>query len=126
MAFLTRLDNNWQSRPASQHTEMAGWMIATISASGWIAQLRDHLAQLQVERAFPAQIHGDAAAHAAAREIDEIIDQRGHPADAAPHAHQDLQHGVVPGFQAEQIHAILQGVERGTQVMAQNGDELLA
>jgi hypothetical protein len=87
------------------------------------AQLRNHMIENLLERQHRA-VQGDATAEPAAREIQQIVDQRRHPRHALLHQREDRC--GIPAAAHQQIGAGRDRRQRVAQVVAEHGDKLLA
>ncbi len=73
-----------------------------------------------------AQVERDAAAHPAPGEVDHVVHQRRDPLRAAVHAVEDRHQGHVRTAPPCQFEAAQYGPQRRTEVVSEDGNELLS
>ena len=89
-------------------------------------QLGDDLLQHRPQARLGVEVELKAAAEAPAGEIEHVVDELGHPRDAALDEAHDRRPPAAERFLLEHAHAGVDRGERVAQIVAEHGDELLA
>ena len=91
-----------------------------------VLKLSDDRGERRFEIVDLLQLHADASAKSGSCEIENIIDQGGHPAAVDLDARGDAEEGGVARLPLQYLRARKHGMQRVAQVVAENRDELLA
>ena len=89
-------------------------------------QLVDDLQQRHRQRLAGTHDDGDSVAELAAREVQHVVDQLGHPLHARFHSSRDHAHLLVDGMPPEQLQPAGNGGDRIAQVVSQDCHETIA